>query len=436
MICKIRETVEKYGMLKKGSTVIAGISGGADSCALLHALVSLKEEYSLNIIAAHVNHGIRGAEAYRDEAFTVEFCKKLGVPCRVFHCDVPNEAAKAGMGLEEYGRKIRYGFFESIDKNALIATAHNLNDCCETLIFNITRGTTVHGLKSIPAVRGNIIRPLINCTREEIEKYCSENNIRFITDSTNSEDCYARNRIRLNVIPELKKINPSFENAVRRLIASSEEDNDYLDKSSDEILKKSVCDGGYNAVLLNSTHNSIKKRVIYKIIERELHKIPEKIHIENVCGILEGGKTQIMSGTCVAVKNGILKFGEEEVTQPWEMNVFPECEVFTPVKKIIFEIIQNSEQIRKQFVHKNMLDFDCTVGQLVLRSRVSGDEIRIAGRNCTKTVKKFLTEAKISDKNSVCILSDDSGVIWVEGLGCAERCRITDKTESVLRIIY
>ena len=436
MICKVKNTVEKYGMLPSNKSVIVGFSGGADSCALLHILWRLKDEYNIRLTAAHVNHGIRGAEAQRDEDFVIDFCKKLDIPLKVLHCDVPKEAQAAGLGLEEYGRKIRYEFFESIDKSALVATAHNLNDCCETLLFNITRGASVKGLCSIPAVRGNIIRPLIECSRAEIEAYCRENGIDFITDSTNGDDSYARNRIRLNVIPQLKLINPSFEQAAARLIESANEDDAYWQAETEKIVHSAEKNGGYDAKILSECHSALQKRAIAYIIKKETGSFAETVHIKNVCDILSGGRTQVLSGTKVSVERGVLSFGEKNLTEGWQREFSLDEEIITPKKTVRFMIVNSFELSAKQFVHKNVLDYEKISGKLLLRSRLSGDEIRIAGRNCTKSLKKLFTENKISDKNGVCVLADDLGVVWVEGFGCAERCKISEETKKALKIVY
>ncbi len=434
MICKIKETVEKYSMFSKKQSVTVGVSGGADSCALLWALCKLQDEYNLDITAAHVNHGIRGEEALRDERFVEAFCKKLGVKLEIAHFDVPKMAKEKGLGLEECGRILRYEFFESINPDSLIATAHNLSDCCETLLINITRGTSPKGLASIPAVRRNIIRPLINCTRAEIEAFCKENKIGYVTDSTNNDDIYTRNKIRLNVIPQLKEINPSFEQAAARLIENVSEDNDYFSIITKDIIERAKCDGGYNASVIAENHKSIKSRVVASLIEKETGIVPENKHISAVCDILSGGKTQILGAVTVTVKNGVLSFGEKELTPPWSVEINSEACVNTPDKTVYFEIIHNFSFENIQFVHKDVLDYNSIVGKLVLRSRREGDEIKIAGRNCTKKIKKMLTEEKIEDKNSVCVLADDSGPVWVEGFGCAERCKITNNTPTVLKI--
>ena len=434
MICKVKQTIERYSMFRDCRRVTVGVSGGADSCALLHILCALKEELSLEITAAHVNHGIRGEEADRDESFVKSFCKSLDVRLKTLHADVPALARETGQGLEECGRNVRYEFFESIDPDALIATAHNLNDCCETLIFNLTRGTSVKGLSSIPPVRGRVIRPLIECSRAEIESYCRDNNIDYVTDSTNADDNYSRNRIRLNVIPELKKINPSFESAAARLILSARQDDDCLSALAADLVSKASVDGGYNAEMLRDSHPSIRNRALSCIIKKELSYTPETLDIQKLASILHSGKTQLRSGVEVSSKSGVLTFGKKEITPAWAEPVEPGSEVKTPFGSAEVTIIHKKEPRKIQFVHKNVLDFDRTVGRLVLRSRLSGDEIKIAGRNCTKTIKKLFVEAKITDKNSVCILADEIGPVWVEGFGCCERCKITKDTLRALKV--
>ncbi len=434
MICKLKETVKKYDMLKHGSEVVVGVSGGADSCALLYALCEIREEYQLKLTAVHINHGIRGGEAQRDELFVKELCQKLDVNFKSFHFDVPNMAKKQGIGVEECGRKLRYQAFESVSQNALIATAHNLNDCCETLLFNLTRGSSVKGLASIPAVRGKIIRPLIECSRDEIEAYLRDKGASFVTDSTNAQTDYSRNKIRLNIIPELKKINPSFENSVLRLTQTIKEENDYFSSLVCEIVNNAKTDDGYSAQVILNNHIAVIKRVVAFLIEKELGFLPENKHILAVCDILKGGKTQILKNKTVVVKNGILSFNQKKETNSWETDFLTEKEIKIPNGEIKFEIIYNNSSQPIQFVHKDVLDYSSVSGEIKLRSRKVGDEIRIANRNCTKTLKKLFTEAKIIDKNSVAVLADDNGVLWVEGFGCDERCKISRDTQKVLKI--
>ncbi|MBP9989284.1 MAG: tRNA lysidine(34) synthetase TilS [Ruminococcus sp.] len=434
MICKVREIIKKYNMPLNGRTVIAGVSGGADSMAMLNVLFSLKDEFNFKLIVCHLNHSIRGYEADSDESFVKKQCEKLNIECRTVKLNIPEMAKLQGKSEEECGRDARYEFFNSVCENALIATAHTLSDKAETLLFNLTRGASIKGLASIPACRDNIIRPLIECTREDVEKYCAENSIAYVTDKTNSDDNYSRNRIRLNVIPQLKKINPSFEKSVERLCSAVGEDEDYFSSVVDELIKNSKTQNGYLVENIISSHNAVKGRVIKRILLDEAGIVPEKIHIKMIEDILCGGKTEIIKNTFVQVKDGILKINpmQEEYFE-WEFD-FSELFANTPKGKITAEIINKNDLPPKQIVHNRVLDYGCVSGSLILRNRRAGDKFKTAGNNCTKTLKKLFNEKKIDDRNNALILADDKGIVWVEGIGCCERCKIKEDSKKILLI--
>ena len=434
MICKVKNTIRRYNLPLTGRTVAVGVSGGADSMALLHVLLELKDEYKLNVIACHVNHGIRGETADRDEMFVIKECEKLGVEVHVLSADVPGGAEREHLSFEEYGRRLRYEFFNSVSDDVIIATAHTLSDRCETLIFNITRGTSVKGLCSIPAVRDNIVRPLIDCTRDEIEKYCADNSIEYITDETNFEDIYSRNRIRLNVIPELKKLNPSLEKSFFRLICNAEEENDFISELSKQITDKAKKEDGYDAGLISCQHSAVAKRVIAEIITSETGLVPESIHILQVVDILGGGKTEIIGNTVVEVCNGVLRINPKaEIISAWEFD-FTSFFVETPSGIVKAQILHKNKLPLKQFVHNKVLDYDSICGSLIIRNRRPGDKIKVAGSSCTKTLKKLFNEKHLENRNNIPVLADELGVCWVQGLGCADRCKIKKNTEKILFI--
>lgn len=434
MKCKVKAAIAKYGMPVMNSTVIAAVSGGADSMALVNVLNELKDEYNMRIIVCHVNHSIRGEQADNDELFVKEQCIKMGLEVRTLKADVPALAKKYGLGEEECGRKVRYDFFSSIDKNALIATAHTLSDKCETLILNETRGTSVRGLCSIPAIRGNIIRPLIDCTRSEIENYCKDKSIEYVTDKTNFDDSYSRNRIRLNVIPQLKKINPSFEKAVYRLTQSAAADDDYFSSLVTDIISKSKTEYGYNTAQFINEHSAVRYRVISEIISKETGLDAELVHIRNVDSILSGGKTEIIGNTIIQVNNSVMRINpkaEELCEWQCEMNL-PSC--ITPAGKFSACIFNRNELSSTQIVHNKVIDFDSISGTAIIRNRRAGDKMKIAGSSCTKTLKKLFNEKHLENRNSLMIIADDEGIVWTENLGCDDRCKITDKTKNILLI--
>ena len=227
-----------YRMLQKGDKVLAALSGGADSTALAVLLKEHSEELGISVCAAHLNHCLRGEESDRDEEHVRDFCENFGIPLVAEKIDVAKTAAECGCGIEDAARRIRYGFLERTADSlgcTKIATAHNLNDNAETVIMNLIRGTGLRGLAGIPPVRGRIVRPLLFCTREDIEGFLRERNIDFVTDRTNLDTTYTRNKIRHRIIPLLCEINPLFVENMAEFTKLLRSDADYLDSAVDSV---------------------------------------------------------------------------------------------------------------------------------------------------------------------------------------------------------
>ncbi len=287
--------------------VLVGLSGGADSTALFTALC----ECGVRVVAAHVNHGIRGDEAKRDAEFCRSLCQARGVEFCLLEADVPAEAKKSGESIEEAARRIRYAFFERImlEKDIpLLATAHNADDNAETVILNLTRGSGTRGACGIPACRtvngGTLVRPLLNVSRAEIEEYCRENGLSYVTDSTNLCDDYTRNRIRHRVIPELKKLNPDFVTAVSRFCASAAEDCEYLDSAARRFLE---C-GEINAEELSLLPRPVAARALLFRL-REGGARPEARHINALLDAAKNGEVggiSLPGGVTASFKRKIL----------------------------------------------------------------------------------------------------------------------------------
>lgn len=439
MIDKIKSTINKYNMLCGASKVVAAVSGGSDSMALLFALKSIKDEYGFELCAAHVNHCIRGEDAERDEAFVRSKCNELGVEIYVKKADVIKMASEQGIGLEECGRNVRYDFFNSLGDNVVIATAHNLSDRAETFLFNFARGSALRGLCSIPPVRDNIVRPLIECSKEEILDFCEKNNIEYVSDITNDDVKYSRNRIRHNVVSELCKINPSFEKCAGRCIDSVNEDEIFLSSLAEEAIKNASVKNGYDAAVISQLPIPIKKRAIVGIIEKSTKITVESKFINNICDMLiSGGSMQINGGVTVRVRKGIVDFplynNETPVSQQLEKtNKFGDA-VISSVR------YENSEtdnlQIVSEYGLEYYLDCDKICGKVIIRSRQDGDKITLASRKCTKSLKKLFNELAVppEKRSSVAVFADDSGVILVEGSGVDQRVAVGKNTRNVLKI--
>ncbi len=438
MIDKVKSRIEKDNMIPEGSTVVAAVSGGSDSMAMLWALNELKAEYNFTLCAAHVNHCLRGESADADEKFVCEKCAGMGVKLYVKRADVAALAAEQGIGLEECGRNVRYEFFNSIGSNVIIATAHNLSDRAETFLFNFARGSALRGLCSIPPVRGNVIRPVIDCTKDEILEFCEKNRIEYVTDATNEDVTYSRNRIRHNIIKEFKHINHAFEASAGRCISALNEDEEFLSSLASAAVEASECSGGFSAELLASSAVPVKKRAIIKIIEAEKGVTPEYKFVDKICALLEtGGSMQINGGVTLRVRRGVLDFPDEACAP--EAAELCGCLDFGGAK-ISSEIVNKGEINNLQNISNQVLeyclDYDRIHGRVIVRSRVDGDSVTLAARNCTKSLKKLFNELVVppEKRNSVAVFADDEGIILVEGAGVAKRAAAGKETEKLLII--
>ena len=262
---KILNTIKEKNLINEGDSVLVALSGGADSVALIYILHALSEKLNINISAAHVHHGIRGDEADNDALFCEKLCKDMNIPFFKRCYDVPGYAKEMHISEETAGRKVRYEFFDEIMRKngiTLTATAHHKNDRVETVLMNLIRGSGLKGLIGIEYKNGNIIRPLLDLKKNEILDYCSSIMTEFCHDSTNDETLYRRNKVRLELIPEIVKLNPNFEECIIRESNIISDDNDFLDKSACEAYKEVVTEQGINCGMLNVLHTSVKRRIV------------------------------------------------------------------------------------------------------------------------------------------------------------------------------
>lgn len=412
------------------ATVTVALSGGADSMALLHVLLSLKDELGITVEAAHFNHLIRGDEAKRDEDFVKQQCKKLGVKLYIGQGDVPAFSKEKGISLELAAREMRYDYLNRINKD-FVATAHTASDNLETVIFNLCRGSSIEGLCGIPPKRGVFIRPLILCTREQIEDYCRENDIPYVTDSTNLSDDYTRNKIRHRVVSVLKEINPSVEKTVGRMSAKLKADSEYLEKQTDLFLKNNVDeDGSLQLNNLGLLDNAIKSRVIKSYVESVTNsKNLEAVHIDAVMGVTEtGGKVSLPEKYTADCECGLLTVTKGNTAQK-------KSEYIVNMTESAENFFEENQKINNLLL-KNSIDCDKIVGKCVVRTRQSGDSIRLKNRGCTKTLTKLYNECNIpvAERDSIPVVADDKGVVWIYGVGVAHRCAVGEKTKRVLII--
>lgn len=302
---KIENTIKKYNLLTKDDIVIVAVSGGPDSMCLIDNLLKLKEKFKVKeIVVAHLNHMIR-KEAKEETKYVEEYCKKNNIRCYTKFLDIPEISKEEKKGTEEVGREERYKFFDEIMKevNATkIAIAHNKKDNCETVLMHFMRGSGLAGLTGIRAYsEKKYIRPLIECSREEIEEYCREEQLDPKYDKTNYDNEYTRNRIRNELIPYIEKnFNPNIIETAKRLSDVAYETEEYMQKKTDEEYLKMIESNEENQIIINlkkfnENEKVIKSRIILKI-GKELFgtaKGLEKVHIEDIitlCGNNIGNK--------------------------------------------------------------------------------------------------------------------------------------------------
>ncbi len=294
---KIINNIKKYNLIENGDKVIVGVSGGPDSISLLDVLLKIKKEeiINFNLIVCHVNHMIR-KEAGDDEEYVKNYCKKNNITFYSKKIEVEKIAKQEKIGTEEAGRKERYNFFYDILKkeNAnKIATAHTKNDNVETVLMNIIRGSSTSGLVGIEPIREKLIRPLFNCERKEIEKYCKENNLNPRIDKTNFENTYTRNKIRNMLIPYIQQnFNPNIIDSIDRLSSLAKEENKYMENTvikcfQDLKIEDKEIEG--NVIVLdlkkfNSLEGVIKNRIVLYTINVLLgtRKGIEKKNIDDI----------------------------------------------------------------------------------------------------------------------------------------------------------
>ena len=434
-------------MINQGDTVAVCLSGGADSMALFHLMCVYKDVLKINLFAIHINHGLR-KESDDEEQFIKNYCSKQNVECIVEHFDMNSREKPQGYSTEMWARKLRYEVFEKIaaERGAKLATAHTLSDKCETVIFNLCRGTSLKGVCGIPAVRGNIIRPLIDCTRAQIEKYCEENNVPFVTDMSNFSEEYSRNKIRLKVVPVLKEINAGSEHLIGEFTKEMEQIYTFITQLSDTLFKNSVTLNGFDVSTIIKQDDVVIKFFLRNLLDRY-----NCLSKDNINDILEGIKDgsfsrQLSADILCEVKNGYLSFYKPKATKT-EKNT-DKIEIICGktvtflskefvLEKISAEELEKNKKIDKNYLN-NCINCDTINGQLFLRTRKTGDTITLAKRNVTKTVKKLFVEDKIPQKirdNTVILADEDDNVIWLENYGVNKKFAVTNTTDNVMVII-
>ena len=387
MLNKLREFSRQQGLIQKGDKIVCAVSGGADSMALLWALYLLKEEWDLDISAAHFNHHLRGEESDRDEAFVRDFCNGYGIPLHVGSGHI----VPGKKGLEAAARDARYAFLRSLPGK--IATAHTADDNAETLLMHLVRGTGLKGLGGIMPQNGNVIRPMLSITRQEIEDFLAEYAVDYITDSSNNGDDFLRNRIRHHVMPLLKEENPRLSQNLSAMALRLRLDEEAL-------AQQAAFDGAPEVEILRKMAPSVRARALEKFLKDSGVKEPEAVHIRQAEALVfsenPSARANFPGGLIIGRKYDILTV------------------VSTNTGEIPYRI---SCTAAEEIINTTDTFTVVPVGSVYIRSRQAGDSMRLPGG--TKTLKKILIDRKIpaAERSLVPVLCDDLGILAVGGIG-------------------
>ena len=474
---KVRRLISEYGMLRNADVVVAGVSGGADSICLFHCLRILMDEIGFSMRVVHVHHMIRDTEADRDAAFVQNLCLKYNIPCTVRRYDVPLYARQRGLSVEEAGRLLRreaFAFEAEKNGNGKIALAHHMNDVAETVLFNMVRGSGIAGLASLRPVRGQYIRPLMNLERREIEAWLKENGFPYITDSTNADTTYSRNRIRQVILPELTdKVNAQ---SVRHICEISDEASlidEWVNEYVRKCLEKYVIRGGRERIVLDKRLFEEEKRVIAaRTVKAALGVLAGtardigRVHIQSVCSLSDkenGKKVDLPYGMYAESVYDVIHIGIRENEhnsgeRPGRGASFKYSDSEDGEEKCL-KLALGTEKIlefagfliraalkteadagndfgKTQNVYTKKFDYDKICGILKIRYRMPGDYLIINPDGRRKSLSDYFTNCKIprDKRDRIPLLACGHEILWVVGLRSGESCRIDTETRTVLSV--
>lgn len=435
MIDRVRQFIDEHRLLANGDRVIVALSGGADSVVLLHALISLKEEYDLRISAVHFHHGIRGEEADRDMQFAEECCNRWDIPFYCGRADVPAEAAISGESIETCARRLRYCYFdELLDRiGGKLATAHHRDDNAETVLWNLTRGGGIGGMSGIPVKRGRIIRPLLCVSREEIEAYCRENGLDYVTDSTNLSDDCARNIIRHRVMPALRELNPSVGESIARNSQLMREAEEYFKYISEKELKIAESTYGYSCEVLLRLPEIILRYAVKQVLEN----VGAPVDFQHIALIMKemrsGGAVPLGGGFTASCAQGFLRVvvnesADNDICIPFSEYIKDHgTRVIIHDGQPIFSADNSADKAKiNNLLLKHGIPCDIISCNTVFRTRRAGDTFTDARRGVTKSLKKLMNEMKIprEKRDRIPVVAEGSVILWMQGCGTSAQGRV------------
>ncbi|MDO5110832.1 MAG: tRNA lysidine(34) synthetase TilS [Clostridia bacterium] len=438
----IQSTIEEYGLIHPGETVLVGLSGGPDSVALLHTLLSLSTSMGFRVAAGHLNHGIRDEAADADEQFVRELCELFGVPLWVEKADVPAIAKARGWTLEQAGREERYAFLHRAKEKAgaqRVAVAHHMDDQAESILLHLTRGTGLAGLVGMLPARGEIIRPLLFVRRGDVEEYIAQEGLAYCVDATNLETGSTRNRLRLDVIPYIEEhINPAFVDGLCSMAELLLRDETYLQAQADKLLEAARRPGGFDRETLKGEPLPILTRALRAALrEAGAYVDIERVHIEQLIDLLSArtGAMLPLPGVQAYVQYDLVCFGNPAETPEFSLPFVLDGVTQTPLGDFVCTIVPRPAE----FGHDRnvaFMDADKLDG-LLARTRREGDRIYPIGAPGRKKLKEYFIDKKVPrEKRTLPLLCMGEDVWFAPGFCSGEAGKVTEETTRVARIEY
>ena len=446
MIKRTAEYMKQQKMPMPGERIVMGLSGGVDSICLFHIL----RELGYELEAVHVNHGIRGEEAERDEAFVRKLCGQYNIPFHGYGYDVPKISKEKHLSEEEAGRMVRrQAFSEVMEKTGgkYIALAHHGNDRAETFLFHLSRGAGVKGLSSMKAVENNLIRPLLWAKRTEIEQYVQEMGYEFVEDATNALVEYTRNKIRHQMIPLFEEINPKSVSHILGVAEKLEAVSAYIDREAEKVWRLSAVVYDHEVQILKSVFMQADQVLQIPVLQKGVEYLTGSLvnlteeHLQKLLKLffMQTGKELHLPGGLTAMRTyeGIRMFFREEteVSEPLEIT----GEGSFVFGGSTFVVTVDDWDERKIFPIKNYtkcFDYDKIKKGLFLRTRESGDYLQINQSHGRKSLQDYMVNEKIpkEERQKIVLLAEGSHILWVVGKRISEYYKVTKETKKVLRV--
>ncbi len=458
-IHKVAATIKKHSMISGGEKILAGLSGGADSVCLLHVLHNIKDGYNLDLSAIYIDHGLRPGETGKEIEFCKNLCMKLNMPFITKTIDIKSYASEQKLNMQEAARQLRYRIFDETSyeiKARKIALGHTADDQAETLLMRLFRGSGPTGLAGIPPVRKNIIRPLIEIGRKEIERFLDVEKIDYIIDSSNLKKDYLRNKIRLSLIPMLKEINPDMIETLSKTAAIFREEEKYFEILVTKTLMKLISRKTESRIELFLAPFEIMDKVIMRrVLRRAIDETKglrgvSFIHIEDITELIKYGKPgdrlylpkgiRVIKGysTFILTSELPVKLGTYTLSIPGE-TILKEAGILIKASVIESPSTTHGESSERSlrtalWTDIGVFDLEKLTFPLIARPRRDGDIFYPLGFGKRKKIQDFFVDQKVprDERDRVPLIISNDNIIWVVGYRGDERFKTTEETKKVV----